>query len=207
MICIIKSNQIRMQPIYFYGHTKATYPSSLAWKHVFSQWYYDKKPFCYMSDSPVDLAQYYPHLNYHEFMSNNELIFKTRENWMMFHKALLFAKNEYADYNKVIALSMLDMSPLDVKNMGRRVKGFYEETWNLAKYDIVVNGNYFQFTQNNELKEILLNTGDSELIEASPYDRVWGIGYSEKKAVTVPRSQWGENLLGRALMDVRNRIR
>jgi ribA/ribD-fused uncharacterized protein len=75
--------------------------------------------------------------------------------------------------------------------------------------DIVTQGNYHKFTISTdarELKKMLLDTGDRELVEASPFDRIWGIGFKEEDAEE-NRERWGENLLGRALMEVRRRVR
>lgn len=67
-------------------------------------------------------------------------------------------------------------------------------------------GNYYKFTQDEELKRVLLDTGDRELVEASPRDRIWGVGFGAKNAEK-SRGKWGLNLLGQALMEVRDRIR
>lgn len=76
--------------------------------------------------------------------------------------------------------------------------------WNDIKYKIVFEGNYYKFSQNPELAEILLATGDRILAEASATDKYWGIGLSKKDALV---KEWkGENLLGKVLMDVRGSI-
>ena len=87
-----------------------------------------------------------------------------------------------------------------------RVKGFNDETWKKWRYQIVVNGNYLQFSQNKRLKKILLNTGDDELVEASPFDRIWGVGYNMKTAPKISKARWGLNLLGKALVEVRDKL-
>lgn len=69
-----------------------------------------------------------------------------------------------------------------------------------------MEGNYLKFTQNEDLKKMLLGTGEKEIAEASPRDRIWGIGFGAKRAGDV-RERWGLNLLGKALMEVRERIR
>ena len=86
----------------------------------------------------------------------------------------------------------------------------------------MIDGNYLKFSQsstlagdvNNEdgapsraLKGLLLSTEDREIVEASPFDRVWGIGFNAADATTTERAQWGENLLGKALMEVRERFK
>ena len=79
------------------------------------------------------------------------------------------------------------------------------EAWEARKYDIVVEGNKAKFSQNPALKEFLLSTGDAILSEASPYDTIWGIGLDREHAMNGSVEQWqGENLLGCALMEVRD---
>lgn len=86
--------------------------------------------------------------------------------------------------------------------------GRNEEIWNNIKYSIVVNGNYNKFIQNEKLKAFLLSTEDKILVEASPYDNVWGIQMSEEDMdIKNPKLWRGENLLGFALMEVRNEIK
>lgn len=78
----------------------------------------------------------------------------------------------------------------------------------LEKFDIVVQGNIYKFTIAEDaetLREWLLKTGDRKLVEASPFDRVWGVGFTEKNA-GANRHRWGQNLLGKALMVVRTRL-
>ena len=71
---------------------------------------------------------------------------------------------------------------------------------------IVTQGTYLKFTQNEELKTKLLKTFERELVEASPFDKIWGVGFGAKRAPEM-REKWGANLLGQALMNVRKRIR
>lgn len=79
----------------------------------------------------------------------------------------------------------------------------------LGKFEIVVQGNWLKFTVSEDaenLGEWLLATGQRELVEASPGDRIWGVGFKERDAGT-NRHRWGQNLLGKALMVVRTRLR
>lgn len=92
-----------------------------------------------------------------------------------------------------------------IKNLGRKVNNFDEKVWNDVKYNIMYEAVYEKFSQNIRLKHLLTYTKNTILVEASPYDRVWGIGINEKNA---RRSMpWkGDNLLGKALMEVRDNI-
>lgn len=71
---------------------------------------------------------------------------------------------------------------------------------------MVLQGNYSNFSQDSDLRRRLLETGDRELVQASPQDRTWGTGYAAKFA-EMRRTEWGSNLLGKALMSVRERLR
>ena len=95
-----------------------------------------------------------------------------------------------------------------MKNMIQKneVKNFNEGVWNTHKYKIMYSGVYAKFTQNPELKIRLLATGEKFLVEASPYDKIWGIGYNKSDAL--PNiNNWGQNLLGQILMEVRTNIK
>ena len=93
----------------------------------------------------------------------------------------------------------------EIKDLGRKIKNFNEELWNREKYEIVKRGNLAKFSQNENLKEFLLNTGDKIIVEASPYDSIWGIGMGAKDENIEDPTAWkGENLLGFALMEVRD---
>lgn len=124
------------------------------------------------------------------------------EQFMMAQKAELFGDKE-------ISRQILDcIDPKKIKVLGRKVKNFDEAVWDEVKYSIVLNGNYFKFSQNPELREFLLGTGDSILAEASPYDGIWGIKMRQDDENVYNPVKWkGENLLGFALMEVRDEIR
>lgn len=127
------------------------------------------------------------------------ILYHTTEQYMMASKARLFGDDEMLQ--KIMEAS----TPFDYKKLGRKVRGFVAEEWDARKYDIVVKGNKAKFSQNPVLKEFLLSTGDSILAEASPYDTIWGIGLCREDAQTGGVEQWqGENLLGCALMEVRD---
>ena len=127
--------------------------------------------------------------------------YKTAEHWMMAEKARLFNDN---DNLKEILKSN---SPMEAKKWGRKVEGFSQEQWNKHKYEIVKQGNLHKFSQNPDLKEFLLNTKRRVLVEASPRDRIWGIGMGQSNANSENPSLWrGENLLGFALMEVRDKL-
>ena len=132
----------------------------------------------------------------------NGVCYHTAEQFMMASKALLFGDDVV--HHEIMAAH----HPLDCKKLGRKVQGFNPELWDARKYDIVVEGNKAKFGQNPKLKEFLLSTGDAILVEASPYDKIWGIGLDRETALKGIVDQWkGENLLGCALMEVRDWLR
>ncbi len=123
------------------------------------------------------------------------------EQYMIAKKAELF------DDKEILNEIMGESNPKVIKRLGRKVRNFDSEIWNKNRINIVKNGNYLKFTQNEELKEYLLSTNDAILAEASPYDRIWGIGLSkEDKRSNNPNMWKGKNYLGFVLMDVRGII-
>lgn len=128
--------------------------------------------------------------------------YNTAEHWMMAQKALLFSDIE--TYHKIIVAK----SPAEAKTLGRQVRNFNDSIWNDHRFEIVVKGSLQKFEQHHDLKTFLLNTKDRVLAEASPVDRIWGIGLSaDSDNAENPRSWPGLNLLGFALMDVRDMLK
>jgi len=128
--------------------------------------------------------------------------FNCAEQFMMYSKAIFFDDKKIADQ------IMQSTSPRDQKKMGRQVKNFDESNWNQVAKSFVYVGNMAKFSQNPNLLEILMKTGDTILVEASPYDRIWGIGLDEVEAKTLPPEQWrGTNFLGLVLTQVKNDIK
>lgn len=128
--------------------------------------------------------------------------YHTTEQYMMAGKARLFGDD------KMLETIMTAKTPFEYKKLGRKVNGFEAHAWDDRKYDLVVEGNKAKFSQNPALKSFLLSTGEAILVEASPYDCIWGIGLDREKAESGTVSDWrGENLLGCALMEVRDWLR
>lgn len=126
------------------------------------------------------------------------LVFRTAEHWMMWSKARCFSDDRAAA--KVLATP----HPKAAKEIGREVRNFDENIWAGRRYDVVRTGNLLKFSQNAEERRLLLATGNKILVEASPYDLIWGIGRGEKDPLAHDVTQWrGSNLLGFALMSVR----
>ncbi len=135
-----------------------------------------------------------------EFTVEN-ITYKTAEHYMMAEKARLFNCEEIRQ--KIIECK----SPAAAKKLGRQVENFNSDIWNSHRFQIVVNGNYAKFSQNLALKEFLIQTKKRVLVEASPVDPIWGIGMAEDNEVSTNPKKWkGLNLLGFALMEVRDTI-
>ena len=128
--------------------------------------------------------------------------FSSMEQCMMYQKAFCFGDEAVAEQ----VLKSDDVAR--IKELGRMVSGYNENIWNGMRQLIVYEGLVAKLSQNEELKERLLQTGDALLAECAVHDRIWGIGLSMKDAKRFDISQWrGENLLGYALMMVRNKIK
>lgn len=129
-------------------------------------------------------------------------LYRSAEHYMMAAKARLFGDGETE------ALILAAGHPAEVKKLGRRVRGFDEERWAAHRFELVVQGNVAKFGGDPHLRGYLLGTGDRVLVEASPLDRIWGIGLAEDDERATDPERWnGLNLLGFALMEARARLR
>ncbi len=127
--------------------------------------------------------------------------YATAEHYMMAEKARLF--DDLPRLSQILDSS----DPAHAKALGRKVLGFDPDRWQAAAYDIVVAGNLAKFSQNAALGNFLLNTGSKVLVEASPVDAIWGIGlHRDDPRASQPQDWPGLNLLGFALMEVRERL-
>jgi len=123
------------------------------------------------------------------------------EQYMMAEKAKLFGDNE--TLRKIMATN----SPNEQKALGRTVQGFDEGKWNVVAKEVVKKGNIAKFSQHPSLKEQLLATDGTTLVEASPYDKIWGIGLAADNPLCQDRQTWqGKNWLGEVLTAVRSEI-
>ena len=141
------------------------------------------------------LSNFYPC----EFEFNDKM-FNFSEQCFMYQKALLF--NDYEIAGQILK----ETDVRKIKALGRKVKDFDNELWDKHKEDFMYNACYAKFSQNDELKDFLLNTGNREIVEASPVDSIWGIGFSSDNAME-NINKWGQNLLGKTLMKVRAELR
>ena len=127
--------------------------------------------------------------------------YQTAEHWMMASKARLFGDEE------ALATVLSCDDPATAKAAGRAVRGFDRRVWDEHRVDIVTVGNVAKFAAHPPLRDYLLGTGDRVLVEASPVDRIWGIGLADDDPRAGDPRQWqGLNLLGFALMEVRAQL-
>lgn len=141
-------------------------------------------------------SQFYPA----RFTVDN-ITFNCAEQFMMYKKAEVFGDTETA------AMILAERNPVQIKSLGRGIKKFDDKKWNAVKFDIVVAGNTAKFTQNPSLASVLSGTGTQILVEASPTDCIWGVGLAYDDPRLGDPSKWrGKNLLGEALMKVRQKF-
>src|SRR5262245_52473656 len=142
------------------------------------------------------LSQWYP-----AEMQVHGVRFATAEHYMMWRKARLF------DDTDTEQRLLADDSPAVAKQLGRRVSNFQSEIWDQHRFEVVVDGSVAKFEQNEILRQYLLGTRDQILAEASPVDRIWGLGFDVNDPRARDPLQWtGLSLLGFALMRVRDRL-
>lgn len=123
------------------------------------------------------------------------------EQFMMASKARLFG--DWEVQKQIMSTS----SPRDQKALGRTVKGFDQKIWEAERENIVFMGNILKFSQNGHLFQFLLDTGDLTIVEASPWDKVWGVGTDTQNPSTFDKRLWnGTNLLGKAIMSARDSL-
>lgn len=145
----------------------------------FSQWYFNDK----------------------QFKNYEDIYFNSSEQFMMSEKAKLF--NDMKTYDKI----MKSIDQKKIKAYGKKVKNFDDNIWLNNNYRILLEGNLLKFSQNPKLKKLLLETNNKIIVEASPYDKIYGIGMSKNNKDFLNIDKWGKNLLGQVLMEIRNLLK
>jgi len=133
-----------------------------------------------------------------------DMTFNCCEQYMMYCKALLFKNGDWAQR------IMESTNPREQKKMGRQITGFNKEAWEEVALNVVQRGNYLKFMQNRTLLEMMMNDvkeGYTTFVEASPFDKIWGIGLGEDDPDCLDRNKWkGLNWLGIAITNVKDAI-
>lgn len=164
-----------------------------------------------MADQKINYVYFFGHkkgtpLNYlsqwyeSSFIDNN-ITFKTAEHYMMWRKAILFEGPE----SKTASLIINARTPKDAKSLGRKVKNFNMRVWERNRKNIVYKGNYLKFTQNVGILKKFLKFKNPNFVEASPWDKIWGIGMNSRVA-PYNTSKWGLNLLGKILSKLHKKL-
>jgi ribA/ribD-fused uncharacterized protein len=135
---------------------------------------------------------------YKSYFKLNGVSFNSGEQYMMYQKAMLFGDHETA------AKILNEDNPREQKKLGRLVKNFDKVVWDAECYELVKKGLRVKFNDQH-LKEYLRNFKGYQIVEASPEDRIWGIGYHERNAIK-NIDNWGENLLGKILTELSNEL-
>lgn len=139
---------------------------------------------------------------YHSDFAVNGVRFSSMEQFMMYQKAIYFHDAEKAQ--QILATDEVSL----IKEYGRQVAGYRENIWNGIRQIVVYEGLMAKFSQNSVLCKKLLDTQDAILAECAVKDLIWGIGLSMRDKKRLEMEQWrGQNLLGYALMMVRNRLK
>lgn len=180
--------QITLKDLNVYGfcsHKPERYPKDRQWFSCFSNWYRS------VFDVKVE-----------NINTNSGIItFNCVEQYLMWSKACLFKDEETA--KKIMATD----DPAEMKELGRHVKGYIDKDWVAARYNIVLRGIRAKFTQIPEIQAHLMKTDEKLLAEAAHYDCVWGIGLRPTDPNIQDQTKWkGQNLLGKALMEVRHEL-
>lgn len=131
-----------------------------------------------------------------------DAVFPTAEHYFMYLKAMTFGDTDSA-------MKILEVpTPKEAKKLGRNVKGFKDSEWEVLREAKMLMALRAKFSQSKYHKDFLLDhkfTG-KHFVEASPYDRIWGIGVYEGDPKLLNTSRWGLNLLGKCLDQVRKEI-
>ena len=136
-----------------------------------------------------------------EFIVNG-VKYSSAEQYMMAAKAVLF--NDTEAHTQIMGTT----SPAYQKAIGRKVKGFNTYQWEQICRDVVYEANYAKFTQNPKMLAELMATGEKEIVEASPEDKIWGIGLHVSDPRSRKKEEWlGTNWLGEAIMKVRETLK
>lgn len=134
--------------------------------------------------------------------------FTSSEQYFMFLKAYHF--NDHEMMEKMVEKGH---EPYHYKMLGRQVKNYKDDEWDKVRYGYMLDALRAKYRQNKDLQKIILDTGDAILVEASPFDKIWGVGLAKSTKNGKELHDWknplkwrGDNLLGFALMDIREEL-
>lgn len=137
------------------------------------------------------------------FTDKDGITYNCSEQYFMYNKCKTFNDENEILLNRILS----ENSPAKIKVYGRQVKNYDNDVWNKKRYKIMLDALRLKFSQNEIIKQNLLSTNDKILYEAAKNDKIWGIGFDATTVATVDKSKYGTNLLGKALMEIRNELR
>ena len=158
-----------------------------------------------------DSIYFYGLKNKYSFMSNfykcnftdeNQINFNCSEQYFMYNKCLMFDPTNQILINKILN----ENSASKIKQYGRKVGNYNEQIWSKQRYNIMFTALKLKFSQNQDIKQKLIMTGNKTLYEASKYDKIWGIGFYANDVIKINKNKYGNNLLGKALIQVRQEL-
>jgi ribA/ribD-fused uncharacterized protein len=179
-----KAAEEKKEVVTFHSHRDGKYAA-------FSQW-----------NQTAPFTMRLPQDNGHK-KAGSQIRFYNCEQYMTYRKAILF--KDYGIATQILATRNPKLNVV----FGKKIANYREDIWNNAIFEIVVDGNYLKFNQNGRFKALLMSTGTSPIGEANPNDAILGIGIGENHPnITNPTiwSETGQNILGKALMEVRLRF-
>ena len=135
-----------------------------------------------------------------KFMYRNEMReIDSSEQMFMIFKSIMF-KDDKSTFDIIDA-----QNPMLAKSIGRSVKNYDDKKWSESRYEYMVSSVMLKAVQNKDFRDRLTETKGMYLVEASPYDKIWGVGLKTNESDIRFEDKWrGENLLGKALMKVRD---
>ena len=127
--------------------------------------------------------------------------FNNSEQAFMWEKAMFF------DDEKIAAQLLKETNPKYAKALGRQVRNFNQDFWLVASFPAMVAVNFAKWNSSDYLRDLIVSTHPKKLVEASPYDKIWGVGLAQDDDRILDKRNWkGMNLLGKALMNVRKEL-
>jgi ribA/ribD-fused uncharacterized protein len=136
------------------------------------------------------------------FIDKDGIKYHCSEQYFMYHKCKIFDPSN----NILLQTILTEKSATKIKQCGRQVKNYNDIIWKEKRYNIMLEALRLKFNQNEIIKQKLLETKPKILYEASKNDKIWGIGFYDKDAINNDKSKFGTNLLGKALMEIRNEL-
>ena len=153
--------------------------------------------FTFFAATSSPFSQWYPGAPFKKF----GITFATAEHFMMWRKGQVFGADQ------ALLDAILAADARGTKALGRKVPNFDARIWNVVARPIVAEGNYAKFSQNPSILTTLLATEGTTLVEAAPWDKIWGIGLAADDPRAQSRDTWlGTNWLGEVQTEVRETL-